>query len=164
MNTCMNGCDRQVRAKGLCSRCYDRKRKPPGTTYTKVIPRCIYEGCESTEAKGYLRNRYCPEHFNLVLLDPATPITHRHLSKYGYVIVTALGKPHREHRLVMERHLGRRLTDRENVHHVDGNKENNTLENLELWLESQPSGQRVSDKITWALEIIERYGTEPNAF
>jgi uncharacterized protein YjhX (UPF0386 family) len=37
-----------------------------------------------------------------------------------------------EHRLVMERHLGRRLTRREAVHHRDGNPANNDLANLEL--------------------------------
>jgi hypothetical protein len=38
----------------------------------------------------------------------------------------------REHRLVMERAIGRPLTKAEVVHHKDGNKANNALENLEL--------------------------------
>jgi len=37
-----------------------------------------------------------------------------------------------EHRLVMARHLGRPLERKEIVHHVDGNRENNKLPNLEL--------------------------------
>lgn len=37
-----------------------------------------------------------------------------------------------EHRLVMGRKLGRKLTAQETVHHVDGNGTNNTEENLQL--------------------------------
>lgn len=64
----------------------------------------------------------------------------------------------------MERSLGRRLGPKENVHHIDGDKLNNRLENLELWAEDQPAGQRVSDKVRWALHIIEKYGDDPDAF
>jgi hypothetical protein len=38
----------------------------------------------------------------------------------------------REHQYVMEMHLGRRLAKGEIVHHIDGNKKNNNLENLYL--------------------------------
>lgn len=34
---------------------------------------------------------------------------------------------------------------------------NNRIENLELWSSSQPSGQRVEDKIAWAKELLARY-------
>lgn len=33
----------------------------------------------------------------------------------------------------METHLGRPLTDKEVVHHIDGNPSNNTIENLMLF-------------------------------
>jgi hypothetical protein len=39
-----------------------------------------------------------------------------------------------EHRIVMEEHLGRELLSTETVHHIDGDRLNNSLENLELVL------------------------------
>ena len=43
------------------------------------------------------------------------------------------GKKVDEHRLVMQKHLRRRLFPQEVVHHIDGNKENNDIHNLVLF-------------------------------
>jgi hypothetical protein len=62
-----------------------------------------------------------------------------------------------EHILVMERHLNRLLEKDENIHHINGVRDDNRIENLEIWVKPQPSGIRASDAIIWAKEIIKRY-------
>jgi hypothetical protein len=41
------------------------------------------------------------------------------------------------HRVVMEKYLGRKLKKGEIVHHIDGNKHNNDIKNLELMTQSK---------------------------
>jgi hypothetical protein len=66
----------------------------------------------------------------------------------------------REHRLVMEQFLGRPLKAHETAHHRHGARADNRLSKLELWSTRQPKGQRIADKVEYALEILKLYAPE----
>lgn len=85
---------------------------------------------------------------------------HRRVNTSGYVEVYELetGRYKLEHRALIEKRIGRSLLPHENVHHINGDRQDNRIENLELWSSSQPAGQRVKDKAAWAREIILLYG------
>lgn len=78
--------------------------------------------------------------------------------KEGYRMIRVDGKYVSEHRHLIEQKIGRKLYDHEEVHHINGIRNDNRLENLELWSTSQPSGQRVDEKIAWAKQFLSDYG------
>ena len=79
----------------------------------------------------------------------------------GYNVV--LVAPHTyklEHRLVMEEIIGRYLEPNEEVHHKNGIRNDNSKDNLELWVKSQPPGQRVDDMIDFCYNFLKKYKSE----
>jgi len=93
-----------------------------------------------------------------------------HITKTGYRVISknhpnarmrspSSGKGQiMEHTWVMSNHIGRPLFKHETVHHINGIRNDNRIENLELWSSSHPYGQRIEDKIEWAKQFLNDYG------
>lgn len=138
---------------------------------------CAVDGCDRTARNGV----HCEPHYRRILRngDPGPAEIKkkagngkggsRFTAKNGYVFVRIPDHPNAyangvvmEHTVVMAEMLGRPLKKGENVHHKNGDRADNRPENLELWVVSQPKGQRLADQLAWARELITRYGNLPS--
>jgi len=115
-----------------------RKKNPP--------KKCSVVGC-SAWAK---MRRLCPKHYVRLMRHGSTDSLHtgRRLNDQGYVMLKDWAHPRtgangyvREHDVVMEGYLRRYLKDDERVHHINGDRADNEVQNLVLF---SPPGKHTS--------------------
>ena len=146
----------------------DRHKKCPSCKhngYRKPCPSCgkiirfaskVCALCQGKKRSKNLNHKWKGGRFHnsngyLLSIDKQHP----HTGNNGYVL---------EHRLIMESLIGRFLANSENVHHLNGIRDDNRPENLELWTRPQPSGIRVKDAIIWAKELLKKYGSDETKY
>ena len=133
----------------ICAECGTSFERPHGKTRAYCSRSCA----NKARAKGMKK----PE----IALD-GRAIGDAVKSTNGYLMVRMDGKKVMQHRLVMERVIGRPLLPTERVHHKNGNRQDNRPENLELWTgvgtsKKDPHGVRLVDKV---LDMIESLTAE----
>ena len=164
-------CNHSIKSKKhqLCKTHYEKFLKkhkdwdaPLQRQGNTTFKKCTIDGCNK---KRICANGYCQMHlkrFKTTGNPLKTKIGERgrgHITTDGYVRLYDKNRNRTilEHRLVMEYKLDRELFKDEVVHHINGVRSDNRIENLELWTISHPPGQRVEDVIKWAKEILKRY-------
>lgn len=124
----------------------------------------------SSGKRIYREQKYCSQVCKVEALKKTAQVRFeaggykKHVKRNGYIWVTIPmlsrnGGPRSvmEHRYVMSQHIGRDLLPEETVHHINGVRSDNQIENLELFNSRHGPGQRVVDKVTFAIEVLKQY-------
>lgn len=69
-----------------------------------------------------------------------------HLNTAGYLYKCINGIGILQHRYIMEQHLGRKLGSKEHVHHINGVRTDNRLENLEVLSASEHGREHMTPR------------------
>ena len=140
-------------AKFCDKACYDNYRRIEAPR--KICPTC---------GKEFMLKKFARGNYNHGQKTCSRSCGHKgkkfggFLDKHGYRIITVDGKQTPEHRDVMEKKIGRALFAEETVHHINGQRADNRIENLELWSSRHGKGQRVEDKIEFCRTFLQDYG------
>lgn len=129
------------------------RNEPPATSTCRYCGELIYPK-QQFKKNGRLNGWHAPKHYHAqCYLDHKTESASYTKNHEGYVVLVQKGREYREHRLVMEKMLGRKLRPGETVHHKNGIRDDNRPENLELWSTHHSHGQRVHEQDIWSGNI-----------
>ena len=130
-----------------------------GTIVDMTEQICKFTKCtNSSHWKVWGKRGWCPKHYKRWLTYGDPSITKRAsngsgcLSK-GYKIFNINGKNVFEHRIVMEKHLGRNLEPFEIIHHRDGNRLNNSISNLKVMTQSNHAAIHSQERYAYLRKI-----------